>query len=176
MRHSINLNKRGQIQMMEMVVVIVIFLFILSFGIIFFTNYTKNQTNNELSDQQRANLAETAKLVSGLPELHCSLGGDEKLGCIDLYRARAFADAQLNEARRLHYSEAFYGYSVELSCIYPRPCAISTDQSEGINDFTLMNYTDSGDQSAEFDVPVVIEDPITSSTGFGLLRIRQVSG
>ena len=151
--------------MLEMVVVLAIFFMLLGFGAVFYVNYSQGQNKQTLSDIEQADFAEVQKLVSSLPEIHCSFAGDEDLSCIDTLRAQTFGDLAFGE-ERLHYSELFHGYRADVSCVYNCPDAVTR---------TLFDYTGTGDNSIEYVVPVFLYEPINATTGYGLLTITYVS-
>jgi len=151
-------------QMMEMVIVLVIFFALLGFGVVFYYQYAKGQHTQTMSEIERANFVEVQKIVSSMPEIHCSFAGDEDLSCIDTLRAESFGDLAFGK-ERLHYSELFHGYMAQVSCVYNCPNAVTR---------TLFDYTGKSQDSVEYVVPVFIYNPVKSTTGYGLLTITYV--
>jgi hypothetical protein len=157
-------STKGQMQIAEIVIVMIIFFFILGFGILFYSRFATDDTRREVDEINRLNLAETAKLISTLPELHCSLRGDVDMTCVDLYRAQILAEKMSSDADRLHYSNLFPGYKVELECVYPTPCL-----------YLVFDYTTVGTDTVPFVMPIVIYNATESRYVYGLLHITQVS-
>jgi len=148
---------------MEIVVVMIVFFIMLSMGIIFFTQYAQGEANKAVTEVDRANMAETAKIVSSLPELHCSLANDQGLACIDTLKAKEFA-LLLDDKERLHYSNLFYGFKAEADCIY---------SCDGIGSPQLFDYTGAGTSSQRFYIPSAICDPELKRCGYGEVVITQ---
>jgi hypothetical protein len=165
-------STKAQIQMGEIVIVMMIFFFIVGFGIVFFTQFIQGETSKAVDEKSQLELASTAKLVAGLPEIHCSIKNDENFACIDLYKAIALNQRlQGSYEDRYHYSELFAGYKVDLECIYPKPCTAS-----GINDYTLFDFIASDkNNTVPFVIPVSIYQPSTRRYGYGLLTITQIT-
>ena len=161
-------SRRAQIQMGEIIIVMIVFFMLVGFGVIFFTQFAQGQAKKTTSEVTLANLAETAKIVSSLPEIHCSYALDEDLSCIDTYRAKVFTDALNSEEYRLHYSNAFVGYRLKLVCIYPESCA-------NTQSYTLFDYTGNGQNEVPFIIPVYIYNPVTRLKSYGWLELTQVT-
>lgn len=147
----------------EIVVAMLIFFMIVGFGLIFFTRYAESATRKAVSEVNFNNLAESAKIVSTLPEIQCSFAGDDEITCIDTYRAQAFSD-EVNGTNRLHYSDLFHGFKADVTCIYP---------CDTINSTSLFDYTDSGENTVEFLIPIIIYNPLTEEHSYGGLFITQ---
>lgn len=164
-------STKAQMQLGEIIIVMVIFFFILALGLVFYTQFAVGEAAKEQQYVTDLNLAETGKIVASLPELHCSVVGDEALYCIDYFKAVAFQQALTKEEFRYHYSNTFAGYAVELHCIYPE-CA-----PRGINSLTLVNYTQIEGQNNKrpFFMPVLIFNPTTNQHAYGELVIWQYS-
>ena len=149
----------------------IIFFMIVGFGIVFYTQLATDNARRVGTEVTRANLAEAAKIVSSLPELHCSLDGDGDLTCIDVLRAEVFSAQVLDGPQRLHYSEALHNFKASVQCIYPSPCSAA-----GISDFSLFDYTDpKAESEEEFVIPITLQNPYTGQNGYGLLIIVGVS-
>ena len=157
-------STRGQMQLGEIIIIMIIFFFILGFGLVFFTQFVANQAHKERSTVNDLNLAETAKTIASLPELHCSQGGDESLYCIDLYKAQAFARTLADDP--LHYANTFTGYRVEVRCIYP----VCTE----IPSFVLLDYTTpTAESDRPFVLPVLLYNPVAHQYAYGEIIIWQ---
>ncbi len=164
-------STRAQIQMGEVIIVMIIFFMLLGFGILFYTQFAAGTAQQTVREVDRANLAEVAKIVGTLPEIHCSYAGDLDFTCIDILRASIFSAHVYDGDDVLQYSEVFHGYSARVQCIYPRPCT-----TIGINDYILFDYTDpDGESSVPFFIPINILDPVTDTKGYGLLVVTQVT-
>jgi hypothetical protein len=154
-------------QLGEIVIVLVIFFFILGAGAVFFTQFVADKTTEELNTVQELNLIETAKIVSNLPELHCSQRGDEDFTCIDYYRAQSFA--RNIEAHPQQYGSVFPNYRADLQCIYPCPTEAELDT------FTLFDNIGEGKNTEQFVIPVLIYEPIHRAYSYGELTITHVT-
>jgi hypothetical protein len=152
-------------QLGEIIIVMVIFFFILALGIVFFTQFALGEARKEQSTLDDLNLAETAKAIASLPELHCSQGGDEALYCIDYYKAEAFSAAVRDDP--LHYANVFAGYKVDVKCIYPS-CGEFADT-------TLFDYAASTENFRPFVLPVIIYHPTDEVYSYGEVIIWQYS-
>jgi hypothetical protein len=164
-------STKGQVQIMEVVVVLIVFFMLIGFGMLFFTGFLREKTTQEVAYTESLELAERAKIVSSLSELHCSLRGDEQYACIDMYRAEAFANQIREPENRRHYAEIFSGYRARITCIYPEDCV------ERLNGVTLFDYTAKKNQGAvvPFVLPIIINDPVERKNYYGELTLEQVS-
>ena len=153
-----------------MVVVLIIFFMILGFGILFYTQFAKGEASSTLATIDKAHLAEAAKIVAGMPEIHCSKLGDEDLSCIDSYKASVIS-AKLTGAESRTYAEALQGFRADIECVYPAPCT-----TIGIANYNLFDYTDpNGKNSQPFFIPVYIYNPSNAKSGYGWIKITMVS-
>ncbi len=166
-------------QMGEMVLVLVIAFIIGIAALTFFVRRSGEESARSNSEQLNRALVITAKEVAALPGIRYSLDSREDLTAIDLARARAFADFVQEPIFRDVYRERFSGYRATITATYP-PAADYT--SAGIDypfqDVILFDYTDSTTavrNSVPFVIPVLIYEPISDSSGFGLLTITQVN-
>ena len=165
-------NKKGQMQMIEITIVMIIFFMLLGFGILFYTQFATREQGKTVSAVDRTNLVEAGKLLSSLPELHASYVGYESYSGIDYVRAQIFADTireEQNSAGRSHYRDLFQGFSAELVCAYPTNCG---QIGVAAAPLLLFNYTDPQAQSyLRFYVPVYIENPLYQRTGYGWITL-----
>ncbi len=162
----------GQMQIGEMVVVLVIFFILVGAAVLFFTKFMGENAQLEYSEQRRLDLAETAKLLTGLPELHCAQRGEEEVSCIDLYKALLIAQKVQGgtPSEQRHYSSIFPDYHIELKCIYPSPCTES-----GVDDMTIVEGPANRDREEPYVLPVSIYNPATQKYLFGTLIVWQVA-
>lgn len=169
----------------EMVIVMIIFFILLAFGILFYTQFAHSRHQTTVSAVERANLAEAAKLVSSLPEIHCSYAGDEDLTCIDWQRAQLFADSiteQTDNDERPRYQDLFRDFRLTLVCVYPPPSTPDGPACERLRiaeRTVLFDYTDPEFENEQpMYVPVYIYNPSMDPaevggrrSGYGWLEI-----
>ena len=173
-------NRRGQIQLGEMVLVLV-FAFILGLGaLIFFTQQGASTSARETINQQQLALTVTAKQIATMPSLRASIAGSADLTVIDSERATAFSRLVRDPVFRSVYRERYAGYSARIEPVYPPGddyAALVPPQGPPFSSIELFDFTDAdaaARNSIPFTVPILLADPVTGRASFALLTVTQV--
>jgi hypothetical protein len=163
-------------------VLVLVFAFILGLGaLVYFVGNNAKQSARETIAEEQLALTITAKHIATMPSIRTSLAGSTDLTVIDVERARVFAQLVREPVFRSVYRERYAGYAVTIQPIYPPasdydglPAPANQPPFEGI---TLFDFTDAvaaQRNSIPFTVPVLLEDPVTGNTAFGVLTVVQV--
>lgn len=163
-------------------VLVLVFAFILALGaLVFFTGRGAQQNARESAEAQQLALTITAKQIATMPSIRASLAGSADLTVIDVERARLFADLVREPVFRSVYREQYAGYAASITPIYPPASDYDalpppTNQAPFAT-VQLFDFTDAAAaerNSIPFTIPVLLEDPVTGTTAFGILTLVQV--
>lgn len=154
---SAHLLRKGQMQMMETVMVLIVFFFILVIGLVFYANIQLSSAKDDLKKYNELKAIENMQKLLFLPELQCG-GVDEASTCIDMLKLKALANVMANESNRVYYNDELGNSLVVVEEVYP-----------GKSSFTLYNNTNKG--TASF-IPVYLKYPVDGTYHMGLITIR----
>jgi len=163
-------------QMGEMVLVLVVAFFIGIAALTFFVQRSGEESVRTNSEALNRAHVITAKEIASLPGIRYSLNGREDLTAIDMQRARAFRGILADPIFRDVYRERFSGYKAEIKPVYPTAAAYGANPYPFGDIVILFDYQDaaaSDRNSVPFVVPVLLYEPTTGATGFGLLTVTQ---
>jgi hypothetical protein len=148
---------------------------------VYFVGNNAKHSAREAVEQEQLALTITAKHIATMPSIRTSLAGSTDLTVIDVERARTFSQLVREPAFRSVYRERYAGYAATIQPIYPPasdydglPTPANNPPFAGI---TLFDFTDAvaaERNSIPFTIPVLLEDPVTGDTTFGVLTVVQV--
>jgi hypothetical protein len=168
------MKRRAQMQIGEMVMVLIVVFMLGISSLVWYNRSAGKETERVIDEDSRISLAQTARVVSDMPELRYSLASREDAIVIDYFRAQAFAENIDVDGKDI-YRERFAGYKVELRCV--QPCS-DNPKNPNYNFATipLFDYTiDDGRNQQPFVIPVLIHDPVSRRSSFGTLTVTQVT-
>jgi len=160
---------KGQMKMMETLLILVIFLFLL--GIVFILYVKLSRVSAEQSRSEDADLQsiEIAQTVAFLAELQCSAKNVAEDNCFDLLKINALSDLILRDPliRNRYYYDLFEYSNITIQEIYP------TERSFTLYDRHSEACEDGGGCSSKLTlIPTTIYDPYSKRYSFAVLSIR----
>ena len=90
------MNKKGQLQIQETILVLFIFTLIVGLSLIVFYRFNVNDIREDTLEYEEYKFKQLIDVIPNLPELRFSEIGIESEWCIDLLKAKAFSDLQDN--------------------------------------------------------------------------------
>lgn len=126
------MNKKGQLQIQETILVLFIFTLIVGLSLIVFYRFNVNSIKEDTLAYEEYKFKQLIDVIPNLPELRLSEIGIESDWCIDLLKAKAFSDLQDN------YD---FGYT-----------------KIGIGDFILYDNSRESESVRKYSTPVCIYD------------------
>lgn len=157
---SVNLlrKKKGQMNMMETIMVLIVFFFLLVIGLVFYAYIQVGNAKADVKKYSDLKAIENMQKLLFLPELQCG-GGDEVFTCIDVFKLKALSDVMANGTNRVYYSDELGDSLVMVEEVYP-----------GNQSWALYNRS-TGKGTASF-IPVSLWYPIEDEYHMGLITIR----
>jgi len=154
-----NAKRKAQLQMGESIMVLIIFFFLLIFGIVFYASYSYNKALKNAREARELIAVQIVQKVQFLPEIQCTIEGNEDYNCVDKYKLDTFDN--LEESRKRIYRAMFPRAKIDVKQVYP-----SEDEwhiyGEELTDKNVYYYP----------IPVSIFDPIEDYYAFGYLEIK----
>ena len=126
---ALHYSTKGQIQIIETILVLFIFLLILVFGIYMYYQYAFSDVQEEsskLSEQQATTLVSS---ITNLPELSCTYEKD----CVDIIKLLNFKF--IYNQNKAHYATFFKNKKISIQQIYPE---ITQDNCQFQNIFPIQ--------------------------------------
>jgi hypothetical protein len=84
-------NKKGELQIQETILVIFVFFIILMIGMVLFFQFSMKSARDEIEEYEEFRFKQLIDVVPNLPEIRYSRFGIEDVWCIDLLKARSFS-------------------------------------------------------------------------------------
>ena len=119
-------SRKGQIGMMELLMVMVIIGIITAIGIyIFYGEFIKNtgEKGREMNEQERAVLI---SMFGRIPEMQCSKNGNDEDYCIDTIKA--VGARNVIRSNKAYYSNILGYRNVKIEAIYPQKNNVICDK------------------------------------------------
>lgn len=151
-------RKQSQIKMFENLGVMIVFFFLLSFGLVFYSNYQNKSMQDEAFNMQVENAIKSSKRISYMPELQCSETQAEN--CVDYYKLMSFEDVVKNSKAFDYYFNIFDKSTIHFEELYP-------------NKKSLLIYNNSipRAQVIKTIAPVSIYDPVKKTYSYGIINM-----
>ncbi len=150
-------STRAQLKLGESIVILIIFFFLLMFGMVAYVKWSITEADRRATEAKSLIAVSTVQLVSFLPELQCTVEGNEDYNCVDLYKAKAISGVP--DTQKAIYGTMFPRTQIILHKIFP--------EAEQI---PLYGGQHSGN-SYFFPVPVAIYDPEADLYYFGYINL-----
>lgn len=132
------LNKRGQLQIGETILVIFIFIILIVLGIVFYYRVESSSIAEDFEKFQVEKLSVDFITLGDLPELSCSRGGIKE-NCVDTAKLIAFMGLASDNGRlREHYLERFGHKNITIYQVYPSKNNIECNMGQ-ISDCGVWN-------------------------------------
>ena len=90
------MNKKGQLQIQETILVIFIFTLIIGLSLVVFYKFNINSIKEDTLEYEEYKFKQLIDVIPNMPELKLSEIGIESEWCIDLLKAKAFSELQDN--------------------------------------------------------------------------------
>ncbi|MBR9699306.1 hypothetical protein GOV09_02530 [Candidatus Woesearchaeota archaeon] len=158
------IRKKGQIQMMETIVVLFIFFIIVILGLVFYTRIAKSSLAEKLDQYEELSKIQVAQIASSLPELQCSQDNIVKSNCVDLLKVEAATTVMSNNAA--DYFDLFAFSRITIYYIYPRT-------GNWPDEWEIYNVQpDDWDSKLPSYFPISLFDPFTQNYYFGVMVVE----
>lgn len=155
-------KKRGQVKMMETIMVLVVFVFLFGLVMIFYARFQVTEIDRISKQVEEQRAASLLNKIISMPELRCSLsfGSASEINCLDTYKLFAFTDL------RERFASEFTGLSnVTIVKDYPIPNDNRECNVADLENCEYWQLFDTGLQSRiSFDTFVTLCTP--KSAGF----------
>lgn len=169
-RHLGLAGERSQLQMGESIMVFVMIVIVGAVALTFFTRSAMDDISVNARQRDRFDAIETAQAVSSLPELRCE-GVSVTRICIDKGKAEAMAALwavdERSALRFTYYRDLFGDSRITITSVYP-----ATDE-----DPLVIHAAAGGTYSSAIPtrIPIALYDPVTMTTGFGIIEVLRYS-
>ncbi len=112
------LNKKGELQTQETILVVFIFIILIVFGLIFFYRVQSASIADDFNNFQLEKLTVDFITLGDLPEFSCSKAGIKE-SCIDTTKLVTFSRLMNNQDYKDYYFERFGYKNVTIYQVYP---------------------------------------------------------
>lgn len=162
--------KKSQIRLFESIAVLIIFVFFVAIGIRFYASAQERSLTEAALEFSELDAVKTTLLLANMPEIACSFQGITDVGCLDLYKIKAWEEI-MNDPQRLNFLEHYIpllGLSeVTITEIYP-----DSGRSWVVYNSSLGNFSYRLVGETRLQIPTTIYDPSTNRNTFGVLAVR----
>jgi len=90
---------KAQVKMGESIVILIIFFFLIVFGMVFYVRFSISQHEKKSEEFKDLVAIETVQKVQFLPELQCTVEGNDDYNCIDLLKIQAIQSLSENDKK-----------------------------------------------------------------------------
>lgn len=162
-------EQKAQIQSLETIFIVIVVILIIVFGLVFFSQASKDEQRQRVKKQTELSTVELAKFASSLPEVSCSIAQVDKDYCFDIRKAQAFAT--LFEEHKTLLAEYYFtqlgNANITIQQIYPQPQTIEL----------YVNAFEPGVTANQQPaiVPITLYDSLSKEFTFGVLYITRYS-
>ena len=184
-------SSKGQIGMMEMIMVLVVITILLVIGMVFYFKFSASHTEKigeRISEDKAAIIVST---VSQLPEIECTYLGSRTSNCADTIKLHALSvkenelgpsNSEFIEHRR-HYSNLFGYMTIKFEQLYPSAANVECDVAKFSNlnypetppiscgTWTVYNNPKPGAEPTFRTMPIALYYPSVGLYTFGQLKI-----
>src|SRR3989344_3544659 len=154
LRNQIRKSKKGQVKMIETILVLLALVFFFGIIIIFYSRFQLFEVQRLAQEVDEERASSLLGKISGMPELKCSVsfGSASGTDCIDSYKLLALSKQQAK------FEEEFEGLSeVRVERVYPPPsgagigqaCEFGNDYPENCAYWQLYKMAGSGARGSE---------------------------
>lgn len=130
------MNKKGQMEVQETILVVVVFLIILIFGLVLFSKFTEQGILNEYLKNEKIRFEAMITTFPLMPELRCSFLSQEA-SCIDSYKLLGFK-IMSKGAYKDYYRPILGNLNITVYNVYPERnsevCELATINDCGVWD------------------------------------------
>ncbi len=154
-------STKAQIQMGETIAVLFVFFILIIMGMVFYTQYMKNDLQEKKEKSQSDKSVEIAQRLMFLPELECgNTCVSERSNCIDILKLEQAGNLMAENEK--YYYDLFEFSEINVTQIYP------DTTSWGLYSRSHETFK----SSFETNIPVALCDPVTRRYSFGILTVK----
>jgi hypothetical protein len=169
------LNKKGQLQIQETILVVFIFIILIMFGLVFFYRVQLASIAEDFNEFQNTRDTINFITIGDLPEFSCSKLGIRE-SCIDTLKLNSFIALNNSAKYRSYYFERFGYKKITITQIYPEKneklCSNSQIEDCGLwNIYENKPLRQTGTKIVR-DTPVSLYFPDKDEYGIGILVVE----
>lgn len=155
---------RGQLQVMEPIVVVVFLALILGILLMFYLRIASTEQAQEAGVYENVQDLAVLQRMARLPEIACPKSETGQTYCIDLYKAQAFNRSMENQRTRTGYFPLFGASRITLHII---------DVSGGVRNITIYNTLTATANVRPSITYTTVYDPVSDTRQFAMIMIER---